>query len=279
MRIMKKIYYLFMSMTVILLAACSQDEMEQVKEGTLPELRVMVNHPSSIATRASIDTTSTSFENGDTIGIFVVGPDGNPMNKNVAYVYNGTKWILANKSDKVYYSSDFSYYAYYPYVVKEDEDVWYSLVTFYMDAPTEFFKDFISSWEPLLDQSTLKNFNHSDLMIGKGTNLNETASVSFTLEHQMGLVRLAYFDWESEETLESVSSMDSQAYFYNEDDEEAVCPIPYNTGGKYFYYIAKPGSTFDFWCWGSAFGLYEEYSVPVDASEGFITDYTIQPSY
>jgi hypothetical protein len=276
---MKKIYYLFMSMTVILLAACSQDEMEQVKEGTLPELRVMVNHPSSISTRATVNDVTTSFESGDKIGVFVINSSGDMMKKNVAYEYDGTKWILANKSDKVYYSSNCSYYAYYPYVEKEDEDDWYYLINSYMDAPTEFFSTFISSWEPLLDQSTLANFNASDLMIGKGTNLNETASVSFTLEHQMGLVRLAYFDWESEETLESVSSMDSQAYFYNEDDEEAVCPIPYNTGGKYFYYIAKPGSTFDFWCWGSAFGLYEEYSVPVDASEGFITDYTIQPSY
>lgn len=276
MRIMKKIYYLFMSMTVILLAACSQDEMEQVKEGTLPELRVMVNHPSSIATRASIDTTSTSFENGDTIGIFVVGPDGNPMNKNVAYVYNGTKWILANKSDKVYYSSDFSYYAYYPYVVKEDEDVWYSLVTFYMDAPTEFFKDFISSWEPLLDQSTLKNFNHSDLMIGKGTNLNETASVSFTLEHQMGLVRLSYFNWDTDSVVKDISGMDSKRYFYDENDEDRDCPIPYNTGKYFFHYIAKPGTTFEFVCSGPL--GFDAYSVPVDASEGFITYYTIVPT-
>lgn len=285
MRIMNKIYYLFMSMTVILLAACSQDEMEQVKEGTLPELRVMVNHPSSITTRASVNGLATHFEDGDKIGIFAVYEDDYGLREliyeNIPYTCKnvGTEndpqyeWVLADESKNVFYSSKCTYFAYYPYQesLVGDVDSW-------EDMAVEFFGDVISNWEPRLDQSTLPDFNASDLMVGRGDVNNENASVSFTLEHQMGLVRLAYFDWESEETLESVSSMDSQAYFYNEDDEEAVCPIPYNTGGKYFYYIAKPDTIIKFWCLGP-FAGYESYNVNVDESEGFITDYTIQPSY
>ena len=273
---MKKIYYLFMSMTVILLAACSQDEMEQVKEGTLPELRVMVNHPSSISTRATVNDVATTFQDGDKIGVFVLDPDGDPMNINVAYEYNGTSWTLVDQTKKVYYSPNCSYYAYYPYVEKE-EGKWSYLLSFYMGAltPTEFFSGFVSSWEPLLDQSTLANFNASDLMIGKGIDNSETASVSFTLGHQMGLIRLSYKDWETDECYEDVSFMDN-SYFYNEEDENEIYPLPYNTG-KYLYYIAKPGTTFEFWCWGSAFG-YQQYSVDVDESEGFITDFTIEPS-
>ena len=276
MRIMNKIYYLVMSMTVILLAACSQDEMEQ-KEETLPELRVMVNHPSSISTRASVNGLATSFESGDKIGVFVIDEIGDPMKINVAYRYNGTNWVLDDPSEKVYYSPNCSYYAYYPYVEK-DEDDWYDLIYFYMDAPTEFFSDFISSWEPQLDQSTLANFNASDLMIGKGTDYSKTASVSFTLNHQMGLVMLDYVDWESDEVVSDISSMDSRYYFYNEDADEEDCPIPYNPGGQYFYYIAKPGSTFSFYCWNSAFVQYEEFYVDVDGSGGFITEYHIHPS-
>lgn len=273
---MNKIYYLVMSMTVILLAACSQDEMEQ-KEETLPELRVMVNHPSSISTRASVNGLATSFESGDKIGVFVIDEIGDPMKINVAYRYNGTNWVLDDPSEKVYYSPNCSYYAYYPYVEK-DEDDWYDLIYFYKDASTEFFSDFISSWKPQLDQSTLANFNASDLMIGKGTDYSKTASVSFTLNHQMGLVMLDYVDWESDEVVSDISSMDSRYYFYNEDADEEDCPIPYNPGGQYFYYIAKPGSTFSFYCWNSAFVQYEEFYVDVDGSGGFITEYHIHPS-
>ena len=276
MRIMNKIYYLVMSMTVILLAACSQDEMEQ-KEETLPELRVMVNHPSSISTRASVNGLATSFESGDKIGVFVIDEIGDPMKINVAYRYNGTNWVLDDPSEKVYYSPNCSYYAYYPYVEK-DEDDWYDLIYFYKDASTEFFSDFISSWKPQLDQSTLANFNASDLMIGKGTDYSKTASVSFTLNHQMGLVMLDYVDWESDEVVSDISSMDSRYYFYNEDADEEDCPIPYNPGGQYFYYITKPGSTFSFYCWNSAFVQYEEFYVDVDGSGGFITEYHIHPS-
>lgn len=263
-------------MTVILLAACSQDEMEQ-KEETQQELRVMVNHPSSISTRASVNGLATSFESGDKIGVFVIDEIGDPIKINVAYRYDGTNWVLDDPSEKVYYSPNCSYYAYYPYVEK-DEDDWYDLIYFYMDAPTEFFSDFISSWEPQLDQSTLANFNASDLMIGKGTDYSKTASVSFTLDHQMGLVMLDYVDWESDEVVSDISSMDSRYYFYNEDADEEDCPIPYNPGGQYFYYIAKPGSTFSFYCWNSAFVQYEEFYVDVDGSGGFITEYHIHPS-
>lgn len=276
MRIKNKIYYLVISMTVILLAACSQDEMEQ-KEETQQELRVMVNHPSSISTRASVNGLATSFESGDKIGVFVIDEIGDPIKINVAYRYDGTNWVLDDPSEKVYYSPNCSYYAYYPYVEK-DEDDWYDLIYFYMDAPTEFFSDFISSWEPQLDQSTLANFNASDLMIGKGTDYSKTASVSFTLDHQMGLVMLDYVDWESDEVVSDISSMDSRYYFYNEDADEEDCPIPYNPGGQYFYYIAKPGSTFSFYCWNSAFVQYEEFYVDVDGSGGFITEYHIHPS-
>ena len=152
MRIMNKIYYLVMSMTVILLAACSQDEMEQVKEGALPELRVMVNHPSSISTRASVNGEATTFTEGDKIGIFATDQNGEPIYINIPYICENVntvekpvyKWVPADEEKKAYYSPNFSYYAYYPYI-EHDNDYWYNSLYFNSDDPADFFDSFIGS--------------------------------------------------------------------------------------------------------------------------------------
>ena len=282
MRIMNKIYYLVMSMTVILLAACSQDEMEQVKEGALPELRVMVNHPSSISTRASVNGEATTFTEGDKIGIFATDQNGEPIYINIPYICENVntvekpvyKWVPADEEKKAYYSPNFSYYAYYPYM-EHDNDYWYNSLYFTSDNPTDFFESFIDTWELKLDQSTLENFNASDLMVGKGTDNSEIASVAFTLDHQMGLVRMDYNDGPN--YIENLSDIDSKTYFYDASKGEENCPIPYNTG-RYFYYITKPGTTFEFWCWGSTLN-YEQFAVDVDARKGYITNYTIHTTF
>ena len=283
MRIMKKIYYLFMSITVILLAACSQDEMEQVKEGTLPELRVMVTHPSSISTRAAIDSVSTYFESGDTIGIFAVYEDNDGFREliyeNIPYTCMnvGTEndpqyeWVIADESKKVFYSNKCTYYAYYPY---QESLVGYT--NCWEDMAEEFFENVISSWEPLLDQSTLKNFNASDLMVGKGIVNREAASVSFMLEHQMGLVRIAYYDGRVQQYVEDISGLDSKTYFYNKDVNN--CPVPYNTGNHYFYYIAKPGVPIEFWYMDTMTGP-RPSTINVDEDKGFITTTEVSPSF
>lgn len=282
MRIMKKIYYLIMSMTVILLAACSQDEMEQVKEGTLPELRVIVNHPSSISTRASVNGLATHFEDGDKIGIFAVYEDDYGLREliyeNIPYTCKnvGTEndpqyeWVLADESKKVFYSSKCTYFAYYPYQesLVGDVDSW-------EDMAVEFFWDVISNWEPRLDQSTLPDFNASDLMVGRGDVNNENASVSFMLEHQMGLVRIDFYDGLNEEYM-GISSLDSKECFYNEDEED--CPIPYNTRKDYFYYIAKPGAPLVF-CYMDPMTGPDHYNITLDEDKGFVTDFTVYPSY
>ena len=285
MKIMNKIYYLVMSMTVILLAACSQDEMEQVKERTLPELRVMVNHPSSISTRASVYDLTTTFTEGDQIGIFATDLNGDPVYINIPYVYKNIntnpdenpmyEWVLADESKTVYYSPNFSYYAYYPYV-ERDKNYWDNTILYYMDDPNDFFEYFISEWVPEYDQSTLENFNASDLMVGEGTDNSETASVAFTLNHQMGLVRIAYYDGRTQQYVEDISGLDSKTYFYNKDVNN--CPVPYNTGNHYFYYIAKPGAQMEFWYMDTMTGP-RPYQIPVDEDKGFISSFDVSPAF
>ena len=242
MRNILQVQYIIFALTVCLLAACSQDEVEQVKEETLPELRVMVNQPSDIPTRASINGAITTFSEGDKIGIFVIDPNTWQETINVAYEYDGTNWNLVDQSKKIYYSPNFYYFAYYPYVEKTEGE-WYDLLSYETGSAESFFSSFISGWEPILDQSNLENYLASDLMVGKGvstTSDDGSGMVSFTLEHQMGLVQISLIDasgapiditeLNSDDIFEESMTVDLQTDYFS---------VPYNDG-QYFRYIAKP---------------------------------------
>lgn len=298
MRIMNKIYYLFLSMTVILLAACSQEEVEQVKEDTPALLKVMVNQSAQPSTRASIKKFTTTFEAGDTIGLFAVDEGSDQLIYiNVPYTYNGTTWEVSDPEQKVYFSENFKYFAYYPYQkkiedkipFKEEEttsheengtDYWHYLIdtTTSTDAPY-FFEELISRWEPQIYQNTKENFNASDLMVGAGTKNNENASVSFTMNHQMGLIRIDVYDvidpQDNKYELHTLSSNQDYSNWFPENP-------PYNNGnGQYLYYIAKPSDQelFTFKTAVNAFALYDLQGNQTDVSsndtyvyEGVVSD-------
>ena len=272
--------YLFIGMAAFLFMACSQEEETEREYEPVP-LKVLINQSQSTDTRATLSGLSTEFEAGDTIGIFVENEDYTQY-YNVPYVFDGSNWNLASGEytpKRVSFLSNYHYYAYYPYT--KSLPGW----PYYNDSDEDgtctaddFFENVIDGWTPRADQSTKANFNASDLMVGEGTIVSAAnGTVSFALKHQMGLIRLSYYDWENQQNYEDVSFMDN-SYFYDEDNPDEIYPIPYNTG-KYLYYIAKPGTTFSFWCWGNAFGMYEGYSVNVKESKGVITNYTIYPSY
>ena len=63
-------------------------------------------------TRASYSGYTTSFENGDRIGLYVV-KGTRVVNANVLYEYDGTSW---STDADVEYNDGYSYYAYFPYV-------------------------------------------------------------------------------------------------------------------------------------------------------------------
>jgi hypothetical protein len=286
MRIMNKIYYLFMSMTVILLASCSQEEVEQVKEDTPALLKVMVNQSAQPSTRASISDLSTAFEEGDQIGLFAIDEGSDELiYVNVPYTYNGTTWEVSNPSQKVYFSENFKYFAYYPYQEKiedeyysfEDDDTayWYYTLYYYTEDASEFFEYLISKWEPQSDQSTKENFNASDLMVGKGTKNNENASVSFTLNHQMGLIRISIYPTPDANTPETLNSNENYSSYFPDN------PPYYNGIDNYLYYIAKPSDDklFTFKTAEGVFSAYDaqgaQISVTADSSyvyQGIICD-------
>lgn len=241
MRIIHQVQYILLGLATFFFTACSQEEIEQTKEVKQSELRVMVNHPDAAATRASINGIETTFETGDQIGFFAVTTGGDynyPVYYNIPLTFDGTEWKPSDDNIKLFHSPNYTYYAYYPY--KENLEGWIS-----EDADTgeEFFEEIINQWEPKLDQSTLEDYLASDLMVAKGvatTNDDNSGTVSFTLEHQMGLVQISLIDasgapiditeLNSDEIFEESMTVDLQTDYFS---------VPYNDG-QYFRYIAKP---------------------------------------
>lgn len=241
MRIIHQVQYILLGLATFFFTACSQEEIEQTKEVKQSELRVMVNHPDAAATRASINGAKTSFETGDQIGFFAVTTGGEYIYSvyyNIPLTFDGTEWKPSDDNIKLFHSPNYTYYAYYPY--KENPEGW---ISEYADTGEEFFEEIINQWEPKLDQSTLEDYLASDLMVAKGvatTNDDNSGTVSFTLEHQMGLVQISLIDasgapiditeLNSDEIFEESMTVDLQTDYFS---------VPYNDG-QYFRYIAKP---------------------------------------
>lgn len=247
MRIIHQVQYILLGLATFFFTACSQEEIEQTKEVKQSELRVMVNHPDAAATRASINGIETTFETGDQIGFFAVTTGGDynyPVYYNIPLTFDGTEWKPSDDNIKLFHSPNYTYYAYYPY--KENPEGWIS-----EDADTgeEFFEEIINQWEPKLDQSTLEDYLASDLMVAKGvatTNDDNSGTVSFTLEHQMGLLEFQ-LRGESGAPIDT-GNMDSKKYFnhyQNVDGKENYYPVPYNDG-VVFRYIGKPATGYSF---------------------------------
>ncbi len=241
MRIIHQVQYILLGLATFFFTACSQEEIEQTKEVKQSELRVMVNHPDAAATRASINGAKTSFETGDQIGFFAVTTGGEYIYSvyyNIPLTFDGTEWKPSDDNIKLFHSPNYTYYAYYPY--KENPEGW---ISEYAETGEAFFEEIINQWEPILDQSNLDNYLASDLMVGKGvstTSDDGSGMVSFTLEHQMGLVQISLIDasgapiditeLNSDEIFEESMTVDLQTDYFS---------VPYNDG-QYFRYIAKP---------------------------------------
>lgn len=241
MRIIHQVQYILLGLATFFFTACSQEEIEQTKEVKQSELRVMVNHPDAAATRASINGIETTFETGDQIGFFAVTTGGDynyPVYYNIPLTFDGTEWKPSDDNIKLFHSPNYTYYAYYPY--KENPEGWIS-----EDADTgeEFFEEIINQWEPKLDQSTLEDYLASDLMVAKGvatTNDDNSGTVSFTLEHQMGLIQISFINQEGNPI--NITGLNSKDFFeesFTVENQTDYYAIPYNDG-TYFRYIDKP---------------------------------------
>lgn len=137
----------------------------------------------------------TAYASNTSAGLFVVNEDRKIIAANVQLTYNGTSWSLPAGS-KLKFSPQYNYFVYYPYQLgglpdAPDKDT----PNIDVASAKNFFANAIDKWKSIkiaiaTDQSTLEKMNDCDLQIGKALLNEDGCSVSFKMEHAMGLAVL-----------------------------------------------------------------------------------------
>ena len=136
----------------------------------------------------------TAYASNTSAGLFVVNEDRKVIAANVQLTYNGTSWSLPAGS-KLKFSPKYNYFVYYPY---QDQPSLAGLPVVNtpvsdVSSSTQFFAGAIATWKSnniAADQSTLDKMNDCDLQIGKASLDEDGCSVSFKMEHAMGLAEI-----------------------------------------------------------------------------------------
>ena len=136
----------------------------------------------------------TAYASNTSAGLFVVNEDRKVIAANVQLTYNGTSWSLPAGS-KLKFSPKYNYFVYYPYQASLAglPEVNTTISDVSISSSTQFFADAIATWEKskiATDQSTPVKMNACDLQIGKATLDDDGCSVSFKMEHAMGLAEI-----------------------------------------------------------------------------------------
>ena len=135
----------------------------------------------------------TAYASNTSAGLFVVNEENKVIDANVQLTYDGTSWSLPTGS-KLKFSPQYNYFVYYPYQegglpdapAKDASNI-------DVTSAEKFFAKAIDYWKShkiTADQSTLEKMNACDLQIGKATLDEDGCSVSFNMEHAMGLAVL-----------------------------------------------------------------------------------------
>ena len=184
-------------------------------EGELLRLRVSDAGYLDVGTgsRATDSGLTTTFEDGDKIGLFVVNNENEVLYANVPYTKNGEEWTAEqNVRTKGY---PVRVFAYYPYV--EDDKIIGKINNEAQDA-SAFFQKYIEGLD-ISNQSTLADYRQADVMACMvSIDDAEAARKELTLKmnHLMGLVVVKL---PTEVTFSSVT-------YYLKDDENYEWTIP-----------------------------------------------------
>ena len=147
-----------------------------------------VNDGATHKIRKAYDEPNSSVD----AGLFVVNEKNKVIEANVQLTYNGTSWSLSAGS-KLKFSPKYSYFVYYPYQASLAGLPAVNTTVSDVSSSPKFFTDAIATWKSnkiVADQSTLEKLNACDLQIGKASLDEDGCSVSFKMEHAMGLAVL-----------------------------------------------------------------------------------------
>ena len=128
-------------------------------------------------------------------GLFVVNEENKVIAANVQLTYDGNSWSPLPAGSKLKFSPQYSYFVYYPYQDQASLAGLPAVNTTVSDvsSSTQFFADAIATWKEhkiATDQSTPDKMNACDLQIGKASLNEDGCSVSFKMEHAMGLAEI-----------------------------------------------------------------------------------------
>ena len=205
-------------------------------------------------------TIRTKYDNNTSAGLFVVNEEKNVIAANVQLTYNGTSWSLPADS-KLKFSPQYNYFVYYPYQpepeglpgapAKGTEATEENVA-----SAKNFFAKAIGTWKSsklAADQSTPDKMNACDLQIGKASLDEDGCSVSFEMEHAMGLaeITLGAKTFDNNYYLSNYPS-----YTYTWKNGTTTFHAYAGISGHSFYKVAdyryvalvKPGITTDFSC-------------------------------
>ena len=144
-----------------------------------------VNDGATHKIRKAYDEPNSSVD----AGLFVVNEKNKVIEANVQLTYDGTSWSLPT-GPKLKFSPQYNYFVYYPYQANLAGLPAVNTPGCDVSSSTKFFADAIANWKLAADQSTLEKMNDCDLQIGKASLDDDGCSVSFKMEHAMGLAVL-----------------------------------------------------------------------------------------
>lgn len=154
--------------------ACNQDEEVLNNPEQKGEPVEFVMGIASTRTVTDNDRRTTTWEDGDAVGIFAYaqGTTTNPVAINAKYVLNGDSWMPEAESDKIYPEAAYDYYAYYPYQEGMTDPSQINLVA-------------------LADQTTAENYANSDVLAAPKTSAEVNATnVPLTFKHVYAMVEV-----------------------------------------------------------------------------------------
>ena len=127
-----------------------------------------------------------SFNNNEAIGLYAVSKDGLVVIPNVKLTKGQDGSWKAENDQRFLFTTNYSYFAYYPYRNTPDPlDVNVKATT-----ADEFFKDMITNWNPVKEQTIKDVLLKQDLQVAKGVIKGDASTLTFNMAHSMGLAVL-----------------------------------------------------------------------------------------
>ena len=135
--------------------------------------------------QAKYSYPKTDFEEGESIGLYVVNSNNTIEGENLKCVKQADgSWKIGDGNTKYLKLKNYKYFAYYPYNATAPT------VDVKQDKADEFFKDMITNWNPVKEQNTEDVLLKQDLQVAEGVIDGDASTLTFNMAHSMGLAVL-----------------------------------------------------------------------------------------